>query len=455
MKRTILLIILDGWGLGQKNQSNPIHVAQPQTFTWLEENFPVTSLQASGISVGLPWGEVGNSEVGHLTIGSGKVVYQHFPRITIAIKNKSFFENSALKQAFIHAQKNKSAVNLIGLLTEGTVHSSLDHLLALIEMGEQEKVEIKLHLFSDGKDATPFRLEKVLEKIPKEKIATLMGRYYGMDREKNWKLTERAYETITTPPTKITNDPLPTIQETYAQKLNEEFLPPMALKENGYIKDGEALIFFNFREDSIRQIAESFILKDFDKFPVKKFENLYITTMTKYEDKLEVPVAFPPENIQFPLGKILSDNDKTQLRIAESYKYAHITYFFNAYIEQPFPKEYRVFIPSIKTPHVDEYPAMRALEITERIIQSLESSGFDFILANYANPDTIGHTGNYQAALEAVKVIDAQIEKVVKVGLQTNSIVLITSDHGNAEELMNPLTGEPETQHDPNPVPFY
>ncbi len=455
MKKTVLLIILDGWGLGQKNQSNPIHVVKPETFRWLEENFPVTSLQASGISVGLPWGEIGNSEVGHLTIGSGKVIYQYFPRISISIKDEGFFKNPALKGAFDFAKKNQSAVNLIGLLTEGTVHSSLDHLLALIRMGEQEGVEVKLHLFSDGKDATPFRLEKALDKIPKEKLSTLVGRYYAMDREKNWKLTERAYETMVSPAREITEEVSPIIQETYQKKLNEEFLPPLALKKDGQIKDGESIIFFNFREDSIRQISESFILKDFDKFPTQKFQNFYIATMTKYEDQFDVPVAFPPEDIKYPLGRILSEADKTQLRISESYKYAHVTYFFNGYIEQPFPKEYRVFIPSIKVPHVDEHPELRAGEITDRIIQSLEARGFDFILANYANPDTIGHTGNYQAALEAVKIIDTQIGRVIKTGIQTESTIIITSDHGNVEQMMNPLTGEAETQHDPNPVPFY
>ncbi|MBI3589622.1 MAG: 2,3-bisphosphoglycerate-independent phosphoglycerate mutase [Candidatus Liptonbacteria bacterium] len=455
MKRTVLLVILDGWGLGQKNQSNPVHVADPQSFKWLEENFPVTSLQASGISVGLPWGEVGNSEVGHLTIGAGKVIYQYFPRITLTIRDRTFFQNEALEGAFNHARKNNSAVNLVGLLTEGTVHASLDHLLALIEMGEKEKVPVKLHLFSDGKDGTPYRLQEILKKIPKEKIATLMGRYYGMDREKNWSLTERAYEAMTSRDWPVTGDIDGVIQETYQKNLNEEFVPPMALQENAYIRDGEALIFFNFREDSIRQIAESFISKDFDKFKRVNFQNLYVTTMTQYEDSFKVPVAFPQEKVEAPLGKVLSEAGKTQLRLAESYKYAHVTYFFNAYVEQPFKDEYRVFLPSIKTPHPDDHPAMMAEAITDRLIQALETQTFDFILVNYANPDTIAHTGNFQAALEAVKTIDDQIGKLIKVSLGTGAVLMITSDHGNIEEMVNPLTGVAETQHDPNPVPFY
>ncbi len=456
MRQTLLLIILDGWGLGQKNESNPVHVVNPQSFRWLEENFPVTSLQASGIGVGLPWGEVGNSEVGHLTIGAGKVVYQYFPRITLSIKDGSFFENQALKQAFTHAKENNSSVNLVGILTEGTVHASLDHLLALLEMGALEGVaSVKLHLFGDGKDGTPFRLEKILEKIPGDKLATLMGRYYGMDREKNWQLTEKAYAALVGEAGERTDDPLPTIKATYEGGYSEEFLPPLRLKDDSGIKENDSIIFFNFREDSIRQIAESFILKDFKDFPTKNFKNVYVATMTKYEDRFGAPVAFPPINVNWPLGKVLSAAGKNQLRLAESYKYAHVTYFFNGYIEEPFAEEYRVFIPSIKTPKADESPEMMAKAITDRIIQAIENQAFDFILANYANPDTIAHTGNYQAAVEAVKVIDVEIGRILKMGLNNQTTIIITSDHGNIEELTNPITGIPESQHDASPVPFY
>ena len=451
----MLLVILDGWGIGEKSESNPVHAANLETFRWMEENFPVTSLQASGISVGLPWGEVGNSEVGHLTIGAGKIIYQYYPKILLSIRDGSFFENKTLKDAFQHARKNNGSVNLAGLLTEGTVHAALEHLLALVEMGEKEKVPVKMHLFADGKDATPFRLQKVLEKIPRDKIGTLMGRYYGMDREKNWKLTERAYETMTGNGGPVTTDPNPVIEETYKKNYNEEFVPPMMLREDGGIKDGDALVFFNFREDSIRQIAESFILKDFDKFPRKDFKNLFIATMTKYEDQFNVSLVFPPEEITTSLGKMLSDAGKNQLRLAESYKYAHVTYFFNGYIESPFKNEYRVFVPSIKTTHVDEQPQMMAKPISDRVIETLETNAFDFVLVNFANPDTIAHTGNYEAALEAVKVIDQELGRILKVVLKNNAIMIVTSDHGNIEQLANPMTGLPETQHDPNPVPFY
>ncbi len=451
----MLLVILDGWGIGESSEANPVHAINPETFKWMEENFPVTSLQASGISVGLPWGEVGNSEVGHLTIGAGKIIYQYYPKILLSIRDGSFFENKTLKEAFQHARKNSGSVNLAGLLTEGTVHAAWEHVAALIEMGEKENVPVRLHLFSDGKDATPFRLQKVLEKVPKEKIGTLMGRYYGMDREKNWKLTERAYETMTGSGGEVIADPNPVIEETYAKKYNEEFVPPMMLREDGFIKDGDSLVFFNFREDSIRQIAESFILKDFDKFPRKNFKDLYVATMTKYEDQFDVPLVFPPEEITTPLGKVLSDTGKNQLRLAESYKYAHVTYFFNGYVETPFKDEFRVFIPSVKTTRVEEQPQMMAKGIADRVIETLETNAFDFVLVNFANPDTIAHTGNYEAALQAIKTINEELGRILKVVLKTNAMMVVTSDHGNIEQLANPMTGLPETQHDPNPVPFY
>ena len=451
----VMLVIMDGWGLGDQSESNPIHVVKPKTFEWLYENFPVTSLQASGISIGLPWGAVGNSEVGHLTIGSGKVIYQYYPRITMAIRDGSFYENPALKDAFNHAKKNKSAVHAAGLLTEGTVHAAFDHVLALVQMGEREGVPIKLHLYGDGKDGTPNRLQVILEKVPKENIATLMGRYYGMDREDNWQLTQKAYDAMTTDEAPLVGDPMPTIQKTYNQGYNEGYVPPMRLREDAAIRDGDALIFFNFREDSIRQIAESFIMAGFNKFPTRGFKNLYVATMAQYKDEFTAPVAFPTEEIKEPLGKVISEAGLSQLRLGESYKYAHITYFFNGYIEPPFKGEYRVLIPSIKIPHVEEQPEMMASEITNRLIQAMEGRSFDFVMANYANPDTIAHTGAYQASIEAVKVMDREIGRLVKIALQTDTVLIITSDHGNIEEVVNPITGAAESQHDPSPVPFY
>jgi 2,3-bisphosphoglycerate-independent phosphoglycerate mutase len=455
MKRSIVLVILDGWGIGREDETNPVHVVNPGSFKWLKENFPLTSLQASGISVGLPWGETGNSEVGHLTLGAGKVIYQYYPKITMAIRNKSFFENPVLKSAFAHARKNNSAVNFAGLLTKANVHASLDHLEALIRMGEIERVPVKLHLFADGKDSPPHSLEKFLKEVPKEKIATLTGRYYAMDRNQNWRLTQSAYDNLTGRGGTVVESPDEIIKSIYSRDLSEEFLPPIRFGTDKEIKDGDALVFFNYREDSIRQLAESFITEDFNKFPLVKFRNLYVATFTHYEDKLKSPIAFEADKVEKPIGAVLSDAGKNQLRLAETYKYAHVTYFFNGYREPPYKNEYRVLIPSISAVRVEDRPEMMASAITDRLIEAVQTASFDFVLVNYSNPDTIAHTANYDAGLKAVQTIDKEIGRLLKIAASQETALIITSDHGNIEEMLSPSTGLPESQHDPNPVPFY
>ncbi|MEK7547112.1 MAG: 2,3-bisphosphoglycerate-independent phosphoglycerate mutase [Patescibacteria group bacterium] len=456
MKKTVILVVLDGWGIGRNDDSNPIYMAKPENFRWLEENFPMGSLQASGIAVGLPWGETGNSEVGHLTIGAGRVIYQYYPRIELSIRDGSFFQNQSLKSAFDHARKNNSGVNFVGLLTKANVHASLEHIKALLKMAEQEKVEnIKLHLFADGKDSRPHTLEKFLQEIPREKLATLTGRYFGMDRGQNWEATQRAYDCMTGTRGEIPDDLNKTIKDNYSRNSSEEFLTPLRIAPDKSVNENDSVIFFNFREDSIRQLAESFIAENFDKFPVKSFKNLFAVTMTNYERKFKVPVAFPPDSIENPLGKIISEAGMTQLRLAETYKYAHVTYFFNGYRESAFKNEYRVLIPSLSTPHIDEHPEMMASSLTDRVIEAAANRSFDFILVNYANADTIGHTGNFEAGLKAAQAIDNEIGKILKTCINDDIAIIVTSDHGNLEEMIDPKTGEFETQHDPNPVPFY
>lgn len=456
MKQTVALIVLDGFGLGKDDESNPIYVAKPKNFAWLAENYPITSLQASGISVGLPWGEVGNSEVGHLTLGAGKVIYQYYPLITLAVKDESFFQNRALRDAFAHAKKNNSAVNLVGLLTKANVHASLEHVQALLKMAGKEGVQnVNLHLFADGKDSPPKTTEKFLAELPKEKLATFIGRYYALDRKGNWQLTAKAYDCLVGKSGVAAKDPSESLKGLYAKGLIEEFLPPLRIDPEKKIKDGDAVIFFHFREDSIRQLAEAFLVRGFDKFPVENFQNLYITTFTHYEDKFDVPVAFPAQNVEEPLGKVLEDAGKTQLRIAETYKYAHVTYFFNGHREPPFKNEYRVLIPSLNLTHPDEQPELMAPAITDRLVEAIEGQAFDFILANYANPDTIGHSGNYDAAMKTIGVLDEQLGRLLQVCQKPGITVLITSDHGNLEEMINPMTAEIETQHDASPVPLY
>ena len=455
-KKIAILIVLDGWGIGGHGESNPIYMVKPPTFEWLRQNYPMTSLQASGIAVGLPWGEVGNSEVGHLTLGAGKVLYQYFPKITMAIQDGTFFENAVLRGAFDHAKKNNSAVNLAGLLSKGNVHASIEHLKALIKMAQNEGLQkINLHLFADAKDTPPHMLESFLAEIPKEYLASLIGRYYAMDRNGNWKLTETAYQTMTGQAGTLTTDPEPIILATYKQT-TEEYLPPIRFAEDKKITDGDSLIFFNYREDSIRQLASAFILKDFKEFPVLPFQDLCIVTMSHYEDAFDVPVAFPADTVENPIGKVISDQNLTQLRLAETYKYAHVTYFFNGLREDPFKGEYRTLIPSATGLHPEEHPEMMAAAITDRLIEAIQSRSFDFILVNYANGDAIAHTSNYAASLEAVRVIDRELARVLKVvTADPNVLLIITSDHGNIEEMVNPVTGLPESQHDPSPVPLY
>ncbi|MEK7593369.1 MAG: 2,3-bisphosphoglycerate-independent phosphoglycerate mutase [Patescibacteria group bacterium] len=458
-KRTVILIVLDGWGIGPKDASNAIYAADPKNINQLKANFPSGALQASGIAVGLPWGEEGNSEVGHLNMGAGKVIYQNYPKITLAIRDGSFFENKILKETFEHAKKNDSAVNLIGLLTEANVHASLEHLEALIKFSQDENApKINLHLITDGRDSPPQSALDLLKRIPfseKVKLASIAGRYYAMDRDKLWDRTQKYYSTITGEGILIDNLENH-FNQTYQKGLNDEYILPILFgTEKNFIKDNDAILFFNFREDRMRQLVETFINKKFAQFPVKNFSNLHITALTEYDKNFKMPVAFPPETIDNPIGKILADNGKNQLRIAETEKYAHITYFFNGERESPFENEYRVLIPSIAEVRHDAHPEMRAKEIADRVITAMEEESYDFILVNLANADMVAHTGNYEATISAIKAVDEQINRISKTALEQNDILIITSDHGNAERLFNPKTGEPETKHDPNPVPVY
>ena len=489
MKRTIILAILDGWGVGRTDESNPIFIANPPNINYFKTHFPVGSLQASGISVGLPWNEEGNSEIGHLTLGAGKIIYQYFPKISLAIKDGGFFKNEVLKKAFEHAKKNNSSINLAGLLSNGNVHASIEHLKALIKFAEQESVSrINLHLFSDGRDSDPHSVLSILANLPQDKIASLSGRFYAMDRNENWSRTETAYKVLTGNGPLISDfkDLKSHIQKTYDKNLNDEYIEPILIglastdvtagkptpadvvaskltpasatagkPENRGIKDNDAIIFFNFRNDRMRQLVKAFIDKQFAQFPVQSFSNLYIATMAEYDKSFNLPIAFEEDIIKTSLGKILSEHNKTQMRIAETQKYPHITYFFNGLREPPYSNEYRVLIPSKMVLRQEEDPAMRANEITNRAIEAIGENAFDFILINYANSDMIAHTGNYEAGLKAVQIIDEQLEKISKASLEQNAVLIITSDHGNLERMFDPLTGMPETQHDPNPVPIY
>jgi 2,3-bisphosphoglycerate-independent phosphoglycerate mutase len=456
-RRTVVMVVLDGWGVGRKDASNPIYIAKLQTVEWIKHNFPSGTLQASGIAVGLPWGEEGNSEVGHLTLGAGKIIYQHYPRISLAIRNGSFAKNPALHAAIQYAKEKNSRLHLVGLLTENNVHASFEHLRALIRLARQEAVpmdRLNLHLFTDGVDGPPKRNASMLKELTSEntgiRIASIGGRFWGMDRDLHWERTQKAYDTITgaANATRLPDkNPAQYIEETYARELTDTFVEPALFIEDGKVAANDSVIFFNFREDSIRQIVEMFINS--------KIPGLLMTTLTEYSKKFNLPVAFPPEKITNPLGKVLADNNKVQLRLAESEKYPHITYFFNGYREPPFKNEYRVLIPSKTVVHADEFPEMMAREITARAVSAISENAYDFILINYANPDIIAHTGNFDATVKAVKVVDAQLAELIKAIYAVNGVLIITSDHGNAERLLDPRTGVAETKHDTSPVPIY
>lgn len=463
MKKTTLLVILDGWGLGEFNQANPIFAAKPAAMNYVHCNFPAAALQASGITIGLPWGEEGNSEVGHMTMGIGRVIYQHYPKITMSIEEESFFDNKAIKSAFDHGRRNNSSVHLVGLLSKGNVHASANHIYALIEMAKRENFkEVYLHVFADGRDSPPNSFKELLNKLRGElekrslgKISSVIGRYYAMNRDGHWERTKMTYDLITEESTNK-GTPEEMADKTLEKKLTDEYILPVQTENYRPIKDNDALIFFNFREDGIKQIASSLADPNFDKFQIKKFENLHIVTMTRYFDEFPPErVAFLPEKITATLGGILSQNDKIQLRIAEKKRYAHVTQFFNGLKSDPYPGEYRIMIPSDDVTRPEDNPEMSASAITERVVLALREKSYDFIVTNYANPDVLAHTGNYEATIKAIKVVDREIGRIIKTAIAEDHRVLITADHGNAESILNPTTGEIQTQHDTSPVPFY
>ena len=467
-KQTVVLVVLDGWGIGRDNASNPVHIVGPPNINYIKHNYLAGSLQASGIAVGLPWNEEGNSEVGHLTLGAGKIIYQHYPRVSLAIQDGFFFKNRVLRDAFTHARKNNARVHFVGLLTTSGVHAHIEHLQALLKLAEEEKFpNVNLHLFTDGKDAPPKSAVQFIQKIPQEKIATIGGRFFAMDRDLHWDRTARAYKALVNlngpasagasagrqiPMTKET--PTEYLNAAYERGVTDDFIEPAIFNPEGVIKENDSVILFNFREDSIRQLTEMFISpKAGEEHEVPK--DLYLATFTKYAGEFDLPVAFPAEEIVSPLGKVLADAGKVQLRIAETEKYAHITYFFNGFKEAPFKNEYRVLIPSKSTARPDEFPEMMASEITVRVVSALSEGVYDFILVNYANPDMIAHTGNFEAATRAVKAVDGSGGSLMKAALAHKHILAITSDHGNIERMIDPRTGLTETKHDPSQVPFY
>ena len=467
MFKPVVLVILDGWGLSDKTQGNPLFSAKLPTIEKLNRFYPHIALQASGISVGLPWGEAGNSEVGHITLGTGQTIYQNQPRITMSIQNGEFFKNRAFLEAINHAKKNHSAIHLMGLLGKGTIHSATDHLYGLLELLRDQKFSnVFIHVFTDGRDSAPTSAAESVQELQTRmatyaigQIATIGGRYYAMDRNNNWERVKLAYDAMTEGVGEKITDPITYLKKSYENEIFDEYLKPaVVMKDNepiAKIKDDDAVIFFNFREDRARQITKAFTLPGFNKFEKKALKNLFFVTMVQYESDLPVAVAFSVVEVSTCLGKILAKHKLTQLRIAETEKFAHVTYFFNGGQEEAFLGEDRVIIPSKDVPRFDDAPEMSARELTNKVIDSVKKEKYAFILLNYANADIVGHTGNVPAAIIAVETIDHCLSQLINAVISKNGCLLITADHGNVEEMVNLKTGEKDTEHSANPVPLW
>jgi len=459
---SLILIILDGWGIAPPWAGNAIFLAKTPCFDSLLKKYPNTTLAASGEAVGLSGHEHGNSEAGHLNIGAGKVVHQDVSHISHLIKNGSFFKSQILRDVAEHIKKYHSNLHLLGLVSDGGIHSHISHLFALLKMFKNEGAKnIYIHAFTDGRDTAPqnaltyiLRLEKYLKEIGVGKIASVSGRYYAMDRDKHWDRTEKAYRVIAEGIGPNAKNAATAIASNYRNGLIDEFIiPTVVLKVP--ILDNDAVVFFNVRGDRARQLTRAFCEPNFQYFKVKKFHNLPFVTFTWYGDYIpNTKFAFPPEEVKEPLAKVLSEKGLFQFHIAETEKYAHVTYFFNGGREKPFPNEDRIMIPSPKVKTYDLKPEMSASEVAEATINRLLLKKYSFVLVNFANPDMVGHTGNLKAAIKAIEAVDRAVEKVVREALNLKMYILISADHGNAEQMVNPKTGEIDTEHTTNPVPF-
>ena len=463
-----ILCIMDGFGLSDKVENNAIKLANTKTLDFIFDKYNMVHGNASGRFVGLPDGQMGNSEVGHLNIGAGRIVYQDLTKITKQIEEGVFFDNKILKEAFEHVKKNNSSIHFFGLLSDGGVHSHIGHLYALLKMAKMQNVSnVYIHCFMDGRDTDPKsglsfieQLNNQIKNIGVGKIATISGRYYAMDRDKNYDRIKKCYDVLVGEDLSSVQNELEYIKNSYEKNITDEFLLPISIGQNDdikntRIKNNDAIIFFNFRPDRARQITRSFVDDNFDFFDRKKIENLKFVCFTDYDENIkEKMVAFPKEDINNTLGQIISDNNLKQLRIAETEKYAHVTFFMNGGKEEPYKNEDRILIPSPKdVPTYDLKPEMSANEVCDNVIKAIESEKYDVIIINFANPDMVGHTGNIEATKKAIETIDICIKKIYEKIENTDNYLFICADHGNAEK-MTDEKGNPWTAHTNNDVPF-
>lgn len=456
--RPIVLTILDGWGYSKSTNGNAIAMAGTPVLDNIFQNYPSLLLQASGPAVGMTYGESGNSEVGHLTLGAGRIIFQYLTRINKSIETGEFFKNSALQEAKHHVENNKSTLHIVGLLTSGAVHAHLDHAIALVKFAKDNSIPYKLHLFTDGRDSGLKESPEILKRLSTnigslENIATIVGRDVAMDRNNNWDQTEVAFNLLTkSVGASIQNDLFKTLESYYSLGNTDANIPPTVVS-NGLIKSGDAIVFFNFREDSMRQLVQSFTDENFTNFSRELPDNLYLASMTQYSESPVLHAMFAPPPIDHCLAEVLSANGKKHLHIAETEKYAHVTFFFNGLRNAPYDGEADFFLDSLEKPIKN--PEMRALDIANKVSEELDKNFYDFYVINIANGDILAHLGNLESATEGVRTVDTALGLIRDKILEKDGVMIITSDHGNVESMIYKNTGEKETKHDDNPVPFH
>ncbi|RDY26405.1 2,3-bisphosphoglycerate-independent phosphoglycerate mutase [Romboutsia weinsteinii] len=464
MKKPVALIIMDGYGYTAQTNGNAVAAANTPNLDRISKEYPSTLMKASGLDVGLPPGQMGNSEVGHTNIGAGRIVYQDLTRVTKSIEDGDFFTNEVLCQAMDNAKDH--ALHIMGLLSDGGVHSHIDHLKALIKMAKEQGVEkVYVHAFTDGRDTDPQsaldyakEAQATMDEVGVGEFATVSGRYYAMDRDKRWERVELAYNAMANGQGETATSAIEAIQNSYDSGKNDEFVMPTVIVKDGApvgtINEGDSVIFSNFRPDRAREITRAVVCKEFDGFE-REVKDTFFVCLTEYDITIkEVKVAFGPQSLSNTLGEYLAKNGKNQLRAAETEKYAHVTFFFNGGVEDPNQGEERLLIPSPKVATYDLQPEMSADELLEKVVARIDEDKFDFIVVNFANPDMVGHTGSIEAAVKAVETVDTCVGKLVDKLIAVGGSAIITADHGNAEYMLDPQTGKTVTAHSVNPVPF-
>lgn len=462
MSNRVLLCILDGWGISNDTKYNAVYSANTPNYDNFMKNMSHTTIHADGLNVGLPEGQMGNSEVGHLNIGAGRIVYQELTRINKAIAEGDFFKNEEFLNAINHVKKNNSSLHIYGLVSSGGVHSAMNHLEALIKMAADNGLKnVYVHAFLDGRDTPPesaetflAEIEETLKKYNLPKIASIIGRYWAMDRDKRWERIEKAYDCLVLGEGNKADSSKEAILNSYKNGKTDEFVEPVNIGGKR-ISDNDAVIFFNYRPDRAREITRAIAFKDFDGFNRKKvLNNLYYVCMTQYDETFGLPVAFKPQKLVNILGEVLDANNIKQFRTAETEKYAHITFFFNGGVEEPNKLETRKLVASPKVATYDLKPEMSAYEVCDNVLEALDNKDYGFILVNFANPDMVGHTGVMEAAVKACSAVDECVGKIAEKALKNGVKMIITADHGNAEWMFNEQTNAPQTAHTTNIVPF-